>query len=83
MTNLDYTLCGIDCVLGPYYSIQNKTSKYIWINWLYKKLYGYTTVYLLEDDFVYLPWNNKFMFKNQEAFDRVKNILMSEVKYNG
>ena len=64
---------GMDCTIGPSIKKQVKTSRNIFLNWLYKKLYGYTNEPVQEIPVVVIPSKNKIIFKDEETFNKAKD----------
>jgi hypothetical protein len=65
----------MDCTIGPSIKKQVKTSRNIFLNWLYKKLYGYTKETVQEIPVVVIPSKNKIIFKDEETFNKAKDCV--------
>ena len=75
-------LYGMQCVIAPTFKRQVKTSRCKLLNWIYKKAYGYVEESYLECDMIHLPLSGQIVFKDKETFNRIKEMLKSEVADN-
>ena len=68
-------LFGTPCIIAQQIKKQKKTSKYRIINWFYKKIYGYEYESVLPEGTDMIHLGNRIVFRNKEAFDKVKEQI--------
>lgn len=64
-------LYGMPCVIAKQIKRQKKTSRYILINWLYEKMYGYEYESTLPDGTDIIKFDGKLIFRDKETYDKV------------
>lgn len=68
-------LLGVPCIIAGQIKRQKKTSKYKIINWIYGRIYGYDYESTLPDGVDIVMVDGKYIFRDKETFDRVKEII--------
>jgi len=75
-------LFGIPCIIAQQIKKQKKYSKYKIINWFYKKMYGYEYESTMPEGTDVIYFENKFIFRDKEAFDKMAKAYEETMTYN-
>ena len=75
---MDKMILGSPCIIAQQIKKQKKTSRCKFLNWIYKKVYGYKYESMLPEGTDFIFYDGKYIFKDEETYDKLKYFINNQ-----